>query len=59
MSVSKGSKKKFCKGPVDNADYDEMVAERSVVVMCLHLNDDHVFTDRCVGTIASNVFTVQ
>ena len=23
------------------------------------MNDEHVFTDRCVGTIASNVFTVQ
>ena len=34
--VSNGPKKKFCKGPIGNADYDEMLAEKSAVVMCLH-----------------------
>ena len=34
--VSKGSKNFFAKGPADNADCDEMLAEKSAVVMCLH-----------------------
>ena len=29
-------RKSFAKGPVDNADCDEMLAEKSAVVMCLH-----------------------
>ena len=29
-------RKSFAKSPVDNADYDEMLAEKSAVVMCLH-----------------------
>ena len=29
-------RKSFANGPVDNADCDEMLAEKSAVVMCLH-----------------------